>query len=250
MGNRVQGRGKPGRARSRPNRHVPSAVPPAHPTAPAACLPVRIAAAGTPDPGDRWDRVDWSLSPRQIAAALQVSRQRVYQVMAARGVPRQSRGTRRAVLLSLDTRALTLAEAAARAGCSVPYAHRVLRAAGKQYQSDRRHAAPERRFAAWAAWLRARYGYAPTTLQNLQTRCRRVERTHTLRLDRVLRQSGGLARVSRHLEGDAIGLRGQQRSALYNNRLAVRRYAEFLGDTRASKARYEPGGPGPRKAST
>jgi hypothetical protein len=93
----------------------------------------------------RWDAVDWTTPVRQIAAALHVSRQRVYQVMAARGIPRRRWGVLRAQLLALDTTRLTASEAAARVGCSAEYARILLRSTGKRYRRAGRVAAGVRR---------------------------------------------------------------------------------------------------------
>lgn len=41
-----------------------------------------------------WDRVDWSLSDSEIARQLGISRERVRQVRAARGLPPSGHGTR------------------------------------------------------------------------------------------------------------------------------------------------------------
>ncbi len=174
----------------------------------------------------RWPGIDWSQPVRQIAAALHVSRQRVYQVMEAQGVPRHPWGTLRPRLLALDTTHLTLAEVAARVDCSIQYARTVLQKAGKRWRRPEGDAG--NRYAMFAAWLRRQHAYTPGTIHGLCTRCRRVERVQRLRLDAVLTQSGGVARVLRRLESDPARAAKARRNALWNDRLAIRRYAEFL----------------------
>jgi hypothetical protein len=177
--------------------------------------------------------VDWAVPVREIATQLHVSRQRVYQVMAERGIPRRRRwGIRRAQLTGLDTTRLTVAQAAARVGCSAEYARAVLRAAGKPYRLAGRDPQVARRYLGFRAWLRTRYRYGPGTIQTLCTRCRRVEREHHLRLDQVLARPDGLAQVYRRLTTDPARGTGTPRAALNNDRLAMRRYAEFRAAAR------------------
>jgi len=181
---------------------------------------------------DRWDRVEWTSPVREIAAALQVSRQRVYQVMAERGVPRRRWGALRTQLLRLDTRSLTAAQAAAHVGCSVEYARDILRAAGRSYRRVDRSAKGDCRYAGFASWLRRRYAYSAGTVKTLCVRCRRVERAHALRLDRILVRPEALADLSRLLETESA--RAARRSVANNDRFAIRRYAEFVRTGRRS----------------
>jgi hypothetical protein len=179
-----------------------------------------------PGPPARWDRVDWAQPVRQIAAILQVSRQRVYQVMVARGVSRQPWGVISARLKTLDTRACTAAEIAAQVGASKGYVQAILRRLGRPYRRMRRHATP--RYPAFIAWLEGRRKYAPGTIYNLCTRCHRIERAHSLQLERALARPGGLAAVCRQIDAEPA----RSRPARSNDRMAVRRYAEFLGGSR------------------
>jgi hypothetical protein len=85
----------------------------------------------------------------------------------------------------------------------VEYAQAVLRAAGKHYRRASRNRARDWRYTGFAAWLWQYYSYAVGTIHTLCTRCRRVERSHALRLDRVLVRPGGLSEVYRLLDMDA-----------------------------------------------
>jgi hypothetical protein len=178
---------------------------------------------------DRWGAVDWSQPVRHIAAQLQVSRQRVYQVMTERGVPRQPWGQIRDRLAALDTTSLTAAEAAAQVGCSVNYLRTLLRQAGRRCRRPRPAGNP--RFAAFAAYLREHRAYAAGTIHGVCTRCGRVERSYGLQLDRVLAPPEGLARLYRRIDADpSLGV------LRLNFRFAVRRYAEFLQAHRSQEA--------------
>jgi hypothetical protein len=196
-------------------------------TAGTGCPPrlLRGRARGPDVQGDRWSSVDWTVPVRTLAARLHVSRQRVYQVMAERGIPR-GRGVR-AKLLGLETASLTAAEAAAAVGCSVNYARTVAHAAGRRYRRTASIGDP--RYDRFTAWLAARYAYASGTIQNLCTRCRRVERAHGHCLDRILANPGGLQQVLQQVK--RASKRGSSRrpaAAIHNDWLALRRYAEFL----------------------
>jgi hypothetical protein len=185
--------------------------------------------------------VDWTVPVRAIAAQLRVSRQRVYQVMAERGVPRRRGDTKKSQLLRLDTTRLTVAEAAARVGCTVNHAWNVLRTAGRR--ARRATSLQDPRYAAFAAWLAQHDTLANSTIQTLCTRCRRVERAHGVCLDRVVARPGGLARLCQWVAAEPARSQRDHPRALYNDRLALRRYAEFLGE-RGSRRR------GPRVRTT
>jgi hypothetical protein len=178
---------------------------------------------------DRWQAVNWAWPVTRIAAALRVSRQRVYQVIAARGIQRPRVSIRRR-LADLETAPRTVSEIASLLGYSRDYVRGALRATGRPYRRPCRPAAAEGAYAPFAAWLAQRGHCAPATVRALCTRCRRVEAVYGLHLRAVLGDGEGLARLLERVRATPAALLepGTQPAMLNSYRTAVRRYAAFL----------------------
>ncbi len=183
-----------------------------------------------------WRRINWDRPVAEIAAAMGVSRQRVHQVLQRFGFPPTSQRFKRARLLALDTAHLTIAEAAAVAGCSVSYARQVLRRARRPCRPvDPEKQAKVIRYRPFHDWLQAHYLYAPSTVEGLCCWCRRIERTCGVVLAETLERPGGLLATLNLVEAFRTSLmpKDPMTAHLPTYRFAVRRYAEFLAATLA-----------------
>ena len=84
----------------------------------------------------------------------------------------------------------------------------------------------------FSKWLKKEKEYSVKSTSDALSRCRRIERTFAVSLDKTLSSESGLERRRERVSNEAERLVGKDKNKLYTargaHRLALKRYFEFL----------------------